>query len=452
MAFKVPPGCVLQAYRFAVDPTPRQLREFRSNAGAARFAYNHMLALVKAVMNQREAERSYGLAAAELTPPLDWSLPALRRVWNERKSTVAPWWRENSKEAYNTGLDALARALDAWKKSRSGDRLGQRVGFPRFKAARDRRRVRFSTGIIRVEADRKHVTLPRIGRVKTHESTRKLARRVENGTARLLSATLTEDVRGRWYVAFQVQVERSVDVRRLTRAVGVDVGLKALVVVGDADGNEIDRVLPARSLHRSLVRMAKLERTAQRRRGPYDELSRQFQEPSNRWRKTQKRLAKLHAHNANSRRDLLHKTTTKIARENGVIVVETLNVRGMSAGGGRRKRAFNRALADAALAELRRMLTYKAEWYGSNLVLADRWYPSSKTCSGCGAVKAKLTLDERVFECCHCGTRIDRDLNAAVNLARLAGSGSATGRGAICDSDPALRVTSEATKRQPCVA
>src|SRR5215472_18717992 len=110
--FAVPDGWVLQAYRFALDPAPAIERACWSHVGAARFAYNHMLWRVKAVLDQRAAERSYGLGAADLTPAQGWSLPALRRTWNQVKAEVAPWWAENSKEAYNSGLDALARALE----------------------------------------------------------------------------------------------------------------------------------------------------------------------------------------------------------------------------------------------------------------------------------------------------------------------------------------------------
>ena len=126
--FEIPEGWTAQAYRFALDPSPAQVRAFRSCAGAARKAYNTMLALVKATMGQRQAERSYGIAGAGLTPALNWSLAGLRKEWNRRKDDVAPWWAENSKESYNTGLDALARGLDAWGKSRKGQRAGPRPG------------------------------------------------------------------------------------------------------------------------------------------------------------------------------------------------------------------------------------------------------------------------------------------------------------------------------------
>jgi transposase len=207
-----------------------------AHAGAAHVAHNWALARVKAVMDQRAAERSYAVPEELLTPAASWSLPALRKVWNAAKAEVAPWWAECSKEAFNTGLDALARALKNWSDSRSGKRAGPPVGFPRFKS---RRRttpsVRFTTGTIRVEPDRKHVVLPRLGRLKLHESARKLARRIGAGTARIMSATVRRDG-GRWHVSFCVEVER--DVRSPARpgsVIGVDVGIKHLAVLSTGE-------------------------------------------------------------------------------------------------------------------------------------------------------------------------------------------------------------------------
>jgi putative transposase len=116
--FEIPEGWTAQAYRFALDPSPSQMRMLESHCGAARFAFNYMLRHVVSVMNQRAAERTYGLDEEALTAPQGWSLAALRRTWNQHKAQVAPWWQLNSKEAYNTGLDGLARALEAWDKSR----------------------------------------------------------------------------------------------------------------------------------------------------------------------------------------------------------------------------------------------------------------------------------------------------------------------------------------------
>src|SRR4051794_20408124 len=199
----------IQAYRYALDLTPAQQRQVLAHAGAARVAHNWALARIKAVMDQRTAERSYGVLDDQLTPALPWSLPALRKAWNAAKAEVAPWWTECSKEAFNTGLDALARALKNWADSRTGKRAGRPVGFPRFKS---RRRttpsVRFTTGTIRVEPDRTRVVLPRLGRLKLHESARKLARRLDAGTARIMSATVRRDG-GRWHVSFTVEVDRA---------------------------------------------------------------------------------------------------------------------------------------------------------------------------------------------------------------------------------------------------
>ncbi|WP_198163406.1 helix-turn-helix domain-containing protein [Rhodococcus sp. WMMA185] len=182
---------VLQAYRFALDPTSAQDAMLRSHCGAQRFAYNWGLATVKANLDQRAAERSYRIADDDLTPAVDWSAYSLRKAWNLAKEETAPWWAENSKEAYSSGLANLAAALSNWSTSRSGKRRGRRVGFPRFKGKRSALSCRFSTGAFGlIEADRRHVKLPRIGTVRTHESTRKLARRVDAGTARIRSATV----------------------------------------------------------------------------------------------------------------------------------------------------------------------------------------------------------------------------------------------------------------------
>jgi len=437
--FQVPAGWTAQAYRFALDLTPSQQRAFRSHAGGARVAYNTMLALVKAVMDQRAAERTYGIAEEDLTPPADWSFRGLRDEWNGLKHDAAPWWAENSKEAYNSGLYALANGLEAWSKSGTGERAGRAIGFPRFKNAKTRRSVRFTTGALRVEPDRHHVTLPRLGQLKTHESTRKLARRVEAGTARILSVTLSEDVAGRVFGSFQVLVKRSAEVPGHVGAgepvVGVDVGVKegCLLVAATPDGREVHRVPAPRSLAAAQGRLRALQRRAARQQGPWDPRTQARQQPSKRWEKTRRRVARTHARAAAVRRDVLCKETTALAQRHEVITVETLNASGMRSAGGARKKGLNRALSDAALAEIRRMLGYKCEWYGSVLVEAYRYFPSSQICSGCGGRKPSLTLDDRIYECDFCGLVIDRDLNAAINLARLGerlrtgGTGTGTG-------------------------
>jgi putative transposase len=214
---------VTQAYRFALDPTPRQAKALSSHVGAARFAFNWGLAVVKDRLDQ-------GANGASVEVP--WTLAALRREWNRTKHMVAPWWADNSKEAYASGLDALARALADWTNSKNGRRAGPRIGFPRFrKRGRSRETCRFTTGPLRVEHDRHHVTLPRLGRIRTHESTRKLARHLERGTARILSATVSHQA-NRWFVSFTVLIDRALpQYSSKPSVVGVDAGVKHLAVV-----------------------------------------------------------------------------------------------------------------------------------------------------------------------------------------------------------------------------
>jgi len=402
---------VIRAYLFALDPTDAQVEQFRSHCGGQRYAYNFGLALVRANLDQRAAERSYGITDDQLTPAVSWSAFGLRKIWNEAKDERAPWWAENSKEAYSGGLANLATALSNWSSSKSGKRAGPKVAFPRFKSRRARLSCRFTTGAFGLGADRRHVQLPRVGLVRTHESTRRLARRVEAGTARIRSATLSWQ-RGRWHVAFSVELpDHEPSVRDSGRVVGVDLGITSLAVLSTGEV-----VANPRHLDGALTTLRRTQRQASRRRGP-DRRTRT--EPSNRWHKTKARVSALHTRVANARRDGLHKLSTRLVREHDTIVVEDLNVAGMI-----RNRRLARHIAGLGMAELRRQLDYKTRDAGVRLVVADRWFPSSKTCSACGAVRAKLTLAQRQFMCESCGTRLDRDLNAARNLAALAAQAS----------------------------
>ena len=381
---------VQQAYRFALDPTSGQERALRSHCGAARFAFNWGLALV----TSRLADRDRGV---EVEVP--WSLPALRREWNRAKAEVAPWWAENSKEAYSSGLDGLARALGGFSAARQGRRRG-RVGFPRFRRRGGRREsCRFTTGAIKVLADGHHVQLPRLGVLRTHEPTGKLLALLGDGRAGVLSATISLEA-GRWLVSFGCEVEREPGrPRRPNSVIGVDVGLHSLAVLSTGEV-----IANPRPLQRSLRRLRRAGRRLSR-----------CQPGSRRRARARRRLGRLHARVRNQRRDCLHKLTSRLVREHGTLVVERLQVAGLT-----RNRRLARSLADAGLAEIRRLLAYKASWGGCRLVEADAFFPSSKTCSACGWVKAKLSLSERRFACKACGLVLDRDLNAARNLARLA--------------------------------
>jgi putative transposase len=385
---------VSQGYRFALDPTPAQERALRSHAGAARFAWNWGLARCTA---RYEAERTW------------YSGVDLHKLWNAEKKAdpLLAWWAQNSKCAYQEAFRDLDRALRDFVKSKNGQRAGRRLGFPRFKKrGRCRDSFRFGAGVMRCGG--RTVTLPRLGTIATHESTRKLARRIGNGTARILSATVTRTAQ-RWFVSFTCQLDRAVPGQhaRPGSAIGIDLGVKALLTGADSDGNIITIAGP-KPLKTSLRKLRRASRAHSRK-----------QPGSANRRKSAAKLARLHARVANVRADALHKATSQLARRYQTIVAEDLNVAGMA-----RNRRLARSIADQGFGAAVWMLGYKTAWNGGHLLQAGRFYPSSKTCSGCGAVKAKLLLAERTYVCAACGLVLDRDVNAAVNLLSLAASGA----------------------------
>ena len=408
---------VVQAYRFALDPSPAQERMLRSHAGAARFAWNWALAKC----TERYVAEGRWYSGAEL-----------HRLWNaEKKADPAfSWWDQNSKCAYQEAFRDLDRALRDFTKSKRGQRKGKQLGFPRFKK-RGRCRDAFRlTGAI--GCGQATVRLPRLGTIKTHESTRKLTRRVADGTARILSATVSRTAQ-RWFVSFTVEAERDVPERHASpgSAIGIDLGIKTLLNGVDDEGTvvEVPGPKPLTTVLRKLRRASR-------------EHSRKDKGSANR-RKAAARLARLHARVANIRADALHKATTDLARRYETVVTEDLNVAGMM-----RNRRLARAISDQGFGTAKRMLGYKTGWNGRTLITAGRWFASSKTCSACGTVKAKLSLSERVFRCQECGLVTGRDVNAARNLLKLAASGAerVNARGGTARPGPAGHVP---VKREP---
>lgn len=393
-----------------------------SHAGAARFAYNAALAHVKAALEAGEKP--------------EWSYFSLINWWNANKDTLAvdadgvPWWRENSKEAANSGLRWLADGLSNWAKSRKGKRKGPRVGFPKFKA-KDRETPRFAysisglrTGAL-IEGDPKALWLPRIGRVHCFEN---VAARVDG--ARVLSIAISRRA-GRWYAALTVERDDQA-VKKIPKggAVGVDLGIKALATLSDGT------VIP--NPHTLVT-------DEQRLKHAQKALSRKAK-GSKRRAKARERVARIHNRIANRRSDTLHKLTTMLAQTYSDICIEDLNVAGMV-----KNHHLAKAVQDASFYELRHQLEYKTAKTGARLHFVDRWYPSSKTCSNCGSVKAKLSLTERVYRCEHCGLTNDRDLNAAINI-QVAGSAPETVNahgGTVRRSDPSGRATLDPVKCEP---
>jgi putative transposase len=384
---------VRQAYRFALDPTPAQERALRAHAGAARFAWNWGLAHC----NQRYAAEGKWYSAVDL-----------HRMWNQAKKAdrALAWWCDNSKWVYQEAFRDLDRALRDFIKSKEGQRKGKRLGFPQFKKRGKCKDAFRLAGAVRCAGPT--ITLPKIGAVNTHESTRKLARRLARGTARILSVTVSRTAQ-RWFASLTVEVQRIIPAThsRPGSAIGLDLGVKTLLT-GVDDAGRVIIISGPKPLRRSLRKLRRADRAHSRK-----------QPGSANRRKSAVRLACLHARVANVRADALHKATTSLAVRYETVVCEDLNVAGMT-----RNRGLARAITDQGFASVVRMLGYKTGWNGGRLIKADRWYPSSKTCSACGAVKAKLTLAERIFTCDACDLVLDRDLNAAQNLLKLAASGA----------------------------
>jgi putative transposase len=365
---------VRQAFRYELAPTAAQAAVLANHAGAARWAWNWGLS----VRQKAFQRRGQTLTAMELH----------RLLVRLKRTPRYGWLYEVSKCAPQEALRDLDRAYaNAWR----GRKRGRRVGLPRFKK-RGRCADRFRlTGTIRVEAG--VVVLPRIGRVATKEPTGKFRGRV-------LSVTCRREA-DRWYAALTVEVERPDPVPVVGPVVGVDLGVTSFAMC--SDGTTIQS---PRALERSLRTLRRRARAVSRK------------QPGSRNRaRAVLGLARAHRRVRNQRTDALHKATTRLARAKSVIVVEDLHVAGMV-----RNRHLARAIADQGWAEFHRQLAYKTKWYGSRLLVAPRFYPSSKTCSGCGVVKADLPLGVRVFCCSACGLVLDRDVNAARNLAGLAGS------------------------------
>ena len=363
-----------------------------SHAGAARFAYNAGLAHVKEALDSGE--------------PPEWSHYGLLRWWNANKDTLAVnrdtgvvWWSQNSKEAYGMALCELARGLSNWSRSRKGQRKGKRVGFPKFKSKNTVMRFAYSTGFTAPkDSDPYGLKLPRIGRVHCMENVYKLV----NG-ARVIRITVSRRA-GCWYASLTVEREPTAKPAPRGGVVGVDLGVKNLATLSDGTVIPNPRALGARlkALRKSQQALSRKVMGSVRRE------------------KAKERVARLHARVADVRADAIYKATAMIASKYSVVCVEDLNVAGMV-----KNRHLARSVSDAALGEFRRQLEYKTARSGAVLRVVDRWYPSSKTCSNCGTVKAKLSLSERVFHCDTCGLSIDRDLNAAINI-RVAGSAPET--------------------------
>jgi putative transposase len=315
---------------------------------------------------------NWGLARKQEAYRATGTSPAaieLHRDLNALKQTTVPWLYEVSKRAPQEALRNLDNAF---------------AHFFRL------------TGSIVVWQDA--IQLPRLGRLRLKE------RGYLPTHAKILSATVSESG-GHWYVSVLVEQEHVAPVNR-GPVVGVDLGVKTLATLSDGT------VVPnPHHLRSCLKKLKRLQRA----------VSRKPKGSHNRGKAAQ-RLGRLHRKVANLRANTLHQLTSRLAKTKSVVVIEDLNVSGML-----KNHHLAQAIGDVGFGEFRRQLTYKAAWYGCQVLVASRWESSSKSCSGCGWVDEDLTLADRTFRCEWCGQVLDRDLNAAINLrtlAKLAGSSS----------------------------
>lgn len=373
---------VTRAYRTELELNDRQVTACKRHAGAARYAYNWGLA------RKQEAYKATGKSPSAID---------LHRELNALKKAELPWMYEVSKCAPQEALrnldNAFAHFFRRCKLQRDG-KLNGKLGYPQRKTKKKGLGSFRLTGAIVVFPDA--IQLPRLGRLRLKERGYLPATGVK-----MLSATVSEQA-GHWYVSIQVEQERMIPTNT-GPVVGVDLGVKTLATL--SDGTAIANPKP---LRRRLKRIKRLHRAVTRK-----------PKGSNNRKKAARALGNAYRKASHQRANTLHQVTTMLAKTKAVIVIEDLNVAGML-----KNHHLAQAIADVGFAEFRRQLRYKAEWYGSQVVLASRWEPSSKTCSACGWYDAGLELSDRVFRCQHasCGQILDRDLNAAINLSKLAGS------------------------------
>ena len=337
------------------------------HCGVARHAWNWGLWLTKNILDHNTANPSSQL---KFPTAIDLHKLLVAMVKSEN-----PWYYECSK---STPQQALMALREAWKRC-----FKKTAGVPKFK----KKGIRDSftlEGTVKILGNNK-IQVPVIGILKTYERLPQVLTK---------SCTISRSA-DRWFITFRFDIEQQESCQ--TSVVGVDLGVKALATL--STGKVITGAKSYKKFAAQLSRMQWLNR---------HKIS-----GSNNWKKAQIEIARLHRKIANIRKDTLHKLTALLAKNHGTVVIEDLNVSGMM-----KNHKLAASVADMGFFEFRRQLTYKCQLYDSKLVVVDRWFPSSKTCSNCGIKKETLSLADRVFECSHCGFKIDRDLNAAINLSK----------------------------------
>jgi putative transposase len=376
MADDVDCETIFRGYKTELDPTRDQVVLFMKHLGTARWAYNWGL--------QRKIE-TYRATGKTITRfDLEKELTRLKRA-------DASWLFEVSRKVPSEALKDLETAFQRFFRGRHG---AKRYGFPRYKARRERLGSFRNPGDS-IKVSESHIWLPRIGWVRLKEHGYLPASGVH-----LVAATVSERA-GRWFVGLTVSYPAARPLPHLGPVVGLDVGLMNLAVL--SDGTTHPRVRSFRASEKQLRRAQRAQ--SRRTKG------------SDNWKKAVRRVAVVHARIRDQRRDRLHKLTTELTRTKSLIVVEDFQAKALS-----RNRSISGSMWDAAPGEFLRQLADKSRWNGGRILVAPLFFPSTKLCSNCGWLASEVPLNQRVFRCGRCGVEVDRDLNAAKNLAGLAAS------------------------------
>ncbi|MEL3892168.1 RNA-guided endonuclease TnpB family protein [Ferrovibrio sp. MS7] len=372
---------MLIAHRIALDPNDMQAAYLARAAGAARFAYNWALA---------EWKRQYEAWKVDNSLPKP-SQVALRRQLNVIKRHQFPWMLEVTKNAPQMAIIQLGQAFQNF--------FAGRAKYPQFRKKGAHDRFTLTNDQFCIDASR--IRIPNLGWVRMRETLR--------FTGKIMSATVSR-VADRWFVSIVLDTANRSHFSTAENqgAAGVDLGVSVLATLSTGE------TIPGPKPHKALL--ARLQRLSR-------SLSRKVKGSAN-GKKAKAKLARLHARIADIRSDALHKLTTDLARRFHTIGIENLNVRGMM-----KSRHLARSIADMGFYEFRRQLYYKTAVRGGQLVVADRFYASSKSCSTCGHKLEALALSVRNWTCPACGAQHDRDLNAAINLKNLAVSSTVSACG-----------------------
>ncbi|MXW12420.1 MAG: IS200/IS605 family element transposase accessory protein TnpB [Synechococcus sp. SB0668_bin_13] len=370
---------MLLRYRYRCQPTPGQRIALAQAFGCARVVWNDALALSQEFYRQGEKYPG-GTALMQ------------RCITQAKRTPERSWLGDVSASMLQQSVRDLDKAFRNWWNGKG------KVRAPRFKRRSNAQSIRICGKESRTTDH--GVRFPKVGDLKLRWS--------RDLPAPPTSLTIIKDTRGRYYASFVVEVERP-KLQANSKAVGLDLGLTSLAVTSDGE-----KISPPRFLRSALKRLRRLQRNLKGK-----------VKGSNRLAKAKRRVARLHGKIADRRLDVLHKLSTRLIRENQTVVVEDLNVSGLS-----KNRKMARSIADAGWRLLRGLLEYKAELHGRALRVISRWEPTSQRCSACGDRGCKKELAVRSWTCPACGTEHDRDVNAAKNILAAGLAARLNGRGA----------------------